>query len=55
LLAALLVRARQRLRVLVNVLAGPSVNYGPMPVDEAIARSRIFRSKADPKPGWEPV
>jgi hypothetical protein len=29
--AALLVRARRQLRVLANVLAGPSANYGPIP------------------------
>jgi hypothetical protein len=42
--AALLARARRQLRVLVNMLAGSSVNYGPVPErDDAIAPSRVFK------------
>jgi hypothetical protein len=47
---ALLARARRQLRILVNVLAGPSVNYGPMlEQEDAIAPLRVFECK----PGWK--
>jgi hypothetical protein len=39
--SALLVRARSRLRVLSNMLAGTSVNYGP-PLTRSVALPRVF-------------
>jgi hypothetical protein len=42
--AALLARARRQLRVMVNMLADPSVNYGPMPErDHARAPLCVFK------------
>jgi hypothetical protein len=43
--SALLVRAQCKLRVLANMLAGPSVNYGP-PLTRRGALPRAFRGKA---------
>jgi hypothetical protein len=39
--SALLVRARSKLRVLSNMLAGTSVNYGP-PLTRSVALARVF-------------
>lgn len=48
--AALLARARLKLRVLANMLAGPSVNYGPAPErEDAMTPLRVLGCR----PAWK--